>query len=97
MTDNDGKINISSLDKAALLAALFNNSHAQGMGFLQPHAQNMTYEEAQSLLATSSYFDYVRGRVMKVDLGSDVLYTRLYDRDNGQGEAQRVIDSLRNT
>lgn len=34
---------------------------------------------------------------MKVDLSSDVEFEEwLYDRDNGQGAAQRVIDGLRN-
>jgi hypothetical protein len=33
---------------------------------------------------------------MKVDLSSDVEFEEwLYDRDNGSGSAQQVIDSLR--
>lgn len=51
------------------------------------------------LLETTGYpyFDYLYGRVMKVDLSSDESFEeRLYDRDNGTGAAQRVIDRLRN-
>lgn len=43
-----------------------------------------------------TYFDYLYGRVMKVDLSSDDGFEeRLYDRDNGKGAAQKVIDALR--
>jgi len=54
----------------------------------------MTTEEAASLLESHTYFDYLKGRVMKVDLSGDELDPWLYDRDNGHGAAKRVIDSL---
>lgn len=43
----------------------------------------------------SIYFDYLNGKVMKVDLGQDEFDPRLYDRDNGEGAAQRAIDNLK--
>lgn len=90
-------IDITGIDVAKLLAALFNASKPQGMGFLQPFAEPMTRDEAAELLARDSYFDYVRGRVMKIQLkeGQHSLDPWLYDRDNGQGAAQRVVESLR--
>ena len=39
-------IDISGMDKAEVLAKLFNASKAQGMGFLQPHQKEMTSAEA---------------------------------------------------
>jgi hypothetical protein len=39
-------------------------------------------------------YDYLRGRVMKVDIGKDLLSTWLYDRDNGQGAALRALQPL---
>jgi len=36
----------------------------------------------------------VKGRVMKVDLSKNEFDPRLYDCDNGQGEAQHAIDGL---
>lgn len=92
---NDAQIDISDIDKAALLAALFNNSQPLGMGFLQPHAKAMTIDEATTLLGEQTRFDYVRGRVMKVDLSGDTLEPWAYDRDNGQGAAQRVVNAVR--
>ena len=84
-------IDISGMDKAEILANLFNASKPQGMGFLQPHASEMTIEEARNLLQEQTYFDYVRGRVMKINLSGDTLKTALYDRDNGQGAAARAL------
>ena len=87
-------INISKKNKAEVLAALYNYSHPQGMGFLQYDPNPMTVEEAEELLRTETYFDYVKGRVMKVNLKGDTLDTWGYDRDNGDGAAKIVIDSL---
>ena len=57
---------------------------------------DMTVAEAEEILNQTTYFDYLKGRVMKVDLSSDDSFEEwLYDRDNGKGAAQRVIDSLR--
>ena len=41
------------------------------------------------------YFDYLKGRVMKVEINGSMLDARLYDRDNGPGAAKRVVDRLR--
>ena len=93
----ENQISIAGLNKAELLAALFNGSHAQGMGFLQNHAEQMTLAEAAELLRKGTYFDYVRGRVLKVDLKGDEFYTGLYNRDVGQGAAERIVEGLRGT
>ena len=40
-------VDIKNIDKAALLAALFNASKQQGMGNLFPHVQSMSKDEAE--------------------------------------------------
>ena len=56
----------------------------------------MTYDEAKGLLERQTYFDYIKGRIMKVDLSSDTKFDEwLYDRDNGAGAAKRALESLR--
>lgn len=82
--------------KAAVLAALYNNSRPQGMGFLHYDPTDMTEAEAQALLDEGqTYFDYLKGRVMKVDLSGDELTrTDLYNRDNGPGAAEQAADSV---
>lgn len=90
-------IDISKLDKAEVLAALFNASKQQGMGFLDKSgASAMSIEDAREFTSNGGcqYYDYLRGRVMKIDLSKDQLQTGLYDRDNGEGAAARALAPL---
>lgn len=89
-------ISLEGLDKAEVLAALYNASHPQGMGFMAYEAEPMGREEAAALLDDCTYFDYLKGRVMKVDLSTDELDPYLYDRDNSNGAAALAIASLVN-
>jgi hypothetical protein len=95
-------ISIVGLDKAEVLAALYNRARPQGMGFLHYDASNMTVREARLMLNVGDdhsdalrgvgvnrpthYFDYLKGRVMKVNLGGDSFDSALYNRDNGPDE-----------
>ncbi len=90
-------INIKGLDKAEVLKALYDNSRLQGMGVLETVSDDVvTVEHCRELLQKETYFDYLYGRVMKVDLRSDDGFDEwLYDRDNGAGAAKKAIDSLR--
>lgn len=85
-------IDISKADKAAVLAALYNNSRPLGMGMLAFTPEEMTRDEAAELLKSQTYFDYLKGRVMKIDLRGDELRPRLYDRNNGEGAAARALE-----
>jgi hypothetical protein len=40
-------------------------------------------------------FDYLFGRVMKVNLNGNSFEERLYDRDNGPGAAQDAVERVR--
>lgn len=90
-------IDISKLSKAKVLVALYNNSKQQGMGFLDPRGKQPLFseEEAEAFLKEQTYFDYFRGRVLKIDLSKDQLDPRLYDRDNGPGAAEQAIMAIR--
>ena len=85
------EISLIGLDKAEVLAALYNASKPQGRGFLHYDPKPMTSKEAGVLLKQTTDFDYLQGRVMKVDLSGDTFDPRLYDRDNGQGVAEKAI------
>ena len=99
-------VNIAGLDKAEVLLALWNASIMQGMSFLGfLRSGELTLEKARQEIERrrhktfdgkdSIYFDYLNGMVMKVDIGQDEFNPTLYDRDNGEGAAQRAIDNLR--
>lgn len=91
-----GWIDITGIDPADLLAALYNRSSPRGMGFVRFDPTPMTREQAVGLLVSKSYFDYLYGRVIKVDFRDpDRVQSRLYDREIGVGTVQAVIDQLR--
>jgi len=92
----DGVVDISNKDKAEVLAALYNNSHPHGMGFIQYNPEPMTIEQAREILKQTTYFDYLAGRVMKINLGSNTVHTWGYNRNNGNGAAERAISQCRN-
>ena len=100
-------VDIHGLDKAAVLAALYNASQPIGMGLMHYTVADMTVPEAALLIkqrkqekgeryGTGLYdFDYVHGRVMKIGVECDDMEVELYDRDNGSGAAARVVARLR--
>jgi hypothetical protein len=83
-------------DKPGALAALYNASKQQGMGFLNPAGnQQMSRGQAQlelEMAGDEPYFDYLHGRVMKLDFSRFPLDLRLYDRDNGSGAGLRALN-----
>lgn len=68
-----------------------------GMGFMHYTPGPLSREDAERIWAEDvyplgrKYFDYVNGRVMKVDLCGDELRVGLFDRDNGEGAARMAL------
>ena len=96
----EGFIDIQDLDRIEVFMALYNRARPQGMGFIHYENKPMCRVEAEHLMRSGQgYFDYVNGRVMKIALSLDTtsISPRMYDRDNGAGAVQEVIDSLRIT
>ena len=97
MTDID-EVDIRGLSKALVLAAMFNASRPQGMGFISSLSgpDGLDIEAAEKEIAKSLDFDYLFGRPLKFDLTGDSFDPWGYDRDNGgPGAAQKIIDRLR--
>ena len=96
-------INIAELDKVECFRRLYNNSKPQGMGLMIAVPEDMSYTEATSIFnemynpkTREAYFDYVKGRVMKVGISAqEVRSSYLYDRDLGPGACSRVIEAYR--
>jgi hypothetical protein len=88
-------MDITGYSKALILQALYNRAKPLGYGIFDYDPKPMTLEEAQELLENSDklfpYFDYVKGRVMKICLGGEEINTRLYNRDNGPNAAEDAI------
>ena len=92
-------VNTEGIDRAELLAALFNAAlpgHNMALLAYDAQPEQMTPTEAQELLDSGrDYFDYHRGRVLKIDVTKDELHPQNYDRDNGEGAVAQVVASLR--
>lgn len=92
-------IDIKGLDKAKVLLALYRASHPQGLSILAvPTDQAVTIKDAREAINDErprKYFDYWNGHVLKVDLTSDEVDPRLYDRDNYPGAAADAIEGVR--
>lgn len=90
-------VNISGLDKAEVLKALWDASHPQGMSFLGLPKGGFTLAMAEDEVKNNPnlYFDYVSGHVIKCDLSGDDFDPWLFDRDCGEGAASRAIEKLR--
>ena len=91
-------ISIAGLDKAQVLKALYDRANpgsSKSMGWLAYTPGAMTIEEARGLVEQRLDFDYLAGRLLKVDLSGDEFDPYLYDRAYGAGSAQAVIQTLR--
>jgi hypothetical protein len=85
----------ADIDKAALLAALYNHAKPAGFaGALHHDPAPMTREQALALLERGRFIDYVSGRPLKVDLFDPEEDGRLYDRDQGEGSFARIVAAV---
>jgi len=83
-----------SCSKAEALCALYYRSKYQGISFLGASDKEFNVTDAEKLLESQTYFDYLYGKVMKVDLSKDGEFDPGgYDRDNGRGAAQAAISA----
>lgn len=94
-------IDIKGLNRAEVLAALYNEASpggAQRMSWMQWQPGNMTVAEAESHLASilaDDWIDYLGGRALKIKFEGDQLEDRLYDREYGDAKAHWVVMKLR--
>lgn len=91
----------TGLTDAEVLVALYNASRPQGLGFLHAENGDMTLSEASELLGgergepgqptRGTYFDYLKGRIIKTDVSKNPLDLRLFNRDMGAGAGEAAI------
>jgi hypothetical protein len=98
--EENNYIDITGLDKAELLAALYNNAKPRGLGFIHANASTMTKEKAKEYIAQkesngwSLNFDYLEGRALKIDITKDKIFIKQYDNYNGDGLAKQTIEEV---
>ncbi len=121
--DDNTTVDITGLDKARVLCALYDAAKTQGMGRLHYVPGDMSIADAARIITRGDEridygvparnlpddgnsprlagfsrpleFDYLKGRVLKVDISGDTFGAWGYDRDNGEGAAHAAIERLR--
>jgi len=94
------QLDISKLSKYDVLRVLYNRARPLGMGFLHYTPEDMTTEQAKAVYDeyanhnTPPYFDYLKGRLMKVELGGATLSVGSYERDNDPGSCAEALAPL---
>lgn len=91
-------VDITGLDKVDVLRALYDATGPLGMGILHDKPDGLTVEDAQATITEAGergYFDYVHGRPIKCDLSGTEFDPGMFDRDAGEGAAERAIAELR--
>lgn len=94
-----GRVDISGLDKAAVLAVLYNAARPLGRGSQHFIPGDWSVADARSYLTDTDHnhnHEYVLGRALHADLGGDDFRSYGFNRDNGgPGTAERIVESLR--
>lgn len=95
MQQNESTIvQFDGLTREQVLCALYNASKPQGLGILNYDPKPLKIDEAKNVLSKSDYVDYLKGRVIKVELPENAkeFDARLYDRDCGPGAARAALE-----
>ena len=94
-------INIRGINKAELIAGLFNRSIApRGVFFDKRHERPMTAADVASYrivrisLETNNPIDHLRGRPIKMNVAGDQTDPTHYDALNGFGAAAWVVTDI---
>lgn len=70
-TNESTIVQFDGLTREQVLCALYNASKPQGLGILHYDPKPLTIPEAKTVLAKTDYVDYLKGRVIKVNLSEN--------------------------
>lgn len=95
MSNSEIIVDCGELEAETVLRALWNGSFPAAYynmsGMTPPEL-----DETELKNSVDGRVDYLSGRVIKIDFGRyPKIDVRLYDRDVGEGAAQKIVDSLK--
>lgn len=85
--DLEERVDITGINKTGLLRALWDNS-SPALFFTVNNVPPLSWEDPKN---ASVYFDYYRGRVIKMDLSKDYLIPYYYDSQECTGESVKDL------
>jgi len=84
-------LDISGYDEATVFAALYNHA----LNFLgQPAPKAIGIATAGYIISLARRWEYCDGRTLALDLDRGVVNHVVYDAANGEGAAQRALNSI---
>lgn len=90
-------IQLGELEKASVLAALYNAAKPSIKELSSYDSTPMTYQEARAISFQQDRFDYIKGRIVLVIFVNSTFNSKLYDKNNGNNAAGKIIESLQKT
>jgi len=90
-------VDISMFNTDALKLTLFYsliNKSITASNFMYLSADLSEYDATLRSIK-KGYIDYFNGRVFKSNISGNIFETGLYNRDNGNGAAERIVQNLR--
>ena len=93
----EATIDISMFNTDNLKLTLFYALINQSLGGTRFPTYDATLSQHSEILESikRGYIDRFNGRVFKSDISEDIFYPRLYNRDNGEGQAERIVQNIR--
>lgn len=79
--------------KLTLFFALINKSKI-ALNYIYLDSDLLAHDATLRMIKRG-YIDYFNGRVFKSNISGDIFETGLYNRDNGNGAAERIVQNLR--
>ena len=86
-------VDITNINKVQLLQALWR--HSKPASILISMGLSTDFDENLANDAVKGYIDYFCGRAIKTDISTDIVEVDYYDRYNGQGRFQKVVNTLK--
>ncbi len=91
------KVSFENLEKAMVLAALYNGAKPSSTDIASYDPEPMTVAEGKELTFKRNHFDYIKGRILLIIFTENTFNSKLYNKHNGENAAESIIESLKET
>lgn len=91
------KVLFGDLEKGQVLAALYNGAKPSKKYITEYDPKPMSEIEGKKMTLKTSNFSYIKGRLLLIIFVENTFNSKLYNKSNGNGTAEQIIESLRKT
>lgn len=95
MASTTNRIYVADIDRTELVRALWKNAKPAAFFESSELAPTLNEKELDKEVARGKKIDYLSGRAIKINFQGDSVDPSEYDKYNGQGSFQKVVDVLK--